>query len=79
MGHAEVKRTILARVDALFPNEINDVETYLSILKNKTNDLPREAITMCNLLVESLWKYKIQYRSGILYINCNSDSDTIKL
>ena len=71
MKLTEVKRMILVKDYAPIPDEMNDVKTYLFLLKEneKANDILKEAIVMHNLLAESLWQYKIQYRSGILDID----------
>ena len=79
-GLAEVKRKIMARDDALIPDEINNVKTNLFWLREneKANDLLRGATIMHNLLAESVWQYRIQYKYGIHDTNSDSDIDMIE-
>lgn len=70
----------MARVDAPISNEINDVKTFLFLLREyeKTNDLLRVTTVTHNLLAENLWQLKIWYKYGILDTNSNNDSNMIK-
>lgn len=63
MRLVKVKRRILAMDDAPILDEVNDVESYLFLLRanEKANDLLKEATIMHKLLAESLWHYKILY------------------
>lgn len=56
------------------------METYLFLLRiiEKTNDLIREATIVHNLLAESMWEYKIYYKSNILNTHNDSDNDMIE-
>lgn len=56
------------------------METYLFLLRiiEKTNDLIREATIVHNLLAESMWEYKIYYKSNILNTYNDSDNDMIE-
>ena len=76
---AEVWRTTLAREDVPIEDEVNDAKSDLFILKEKekANDHLWEVTTMHEILVESLWQYKIQKKSIISYIN--SDSETYSM
>lgn len=66
--------------DAPILDEVNDVESYLFLLRanEKANDLLKEATIMHELLAESLWHYKILYRSNILDTNTDSDNDVME-
>ena len=80
MRLVKVKRRILAMDDAPILDEVNDVESYLFLLRanEKANDLLKEATIMHELLAESLWHYKILYRSNILDTNTDSDNDVME-
>ena len=76
-GIADVRRKILARKDVPIADEENNAETYLFLLREnkKANDLLREATTMHETLVESLWQYKLRKKSSIMETDSDSDSE----
>lgn len=79
-GLAKVNRKIMTRDDTLIPEEVNNVQNNLFLLREyeKINDLLNDVTIIYILLIKSLWQYKIRYRSSIPDTNSDSDSNILE-
>ena len=72
---------IVNRDDFMVENEVNDEEVEALLLKKneRIEDLLHKATIMHKVLTKSLWHYKIQKESNLVFSNTNSKSMKEKL